>query len=144
MPTAAPSVTPTVEPSSMIYQVNMNSGYQVGMASKHVFPVITVIPFGIVLVFLIVVCLFNNRAQESFYSGKTGLVLGCFVMIMSCVQFAINLAGYLQVKEPRAGSWWIGIAAFFPSLFTTWFCTTYKTAGISCFLLTDWNNLHDW
>jgi hypothetical protein len=135
MPTVAPSVTPTVEPSSVIYQVNMNSGYQVGMTSKHVFPVITVIPFGIVLVFFIVVCLFNNRAQESFYNGRVGLILGCSVMVVSCVQFAINLAGYLEVSEPRAGSWWIGIAAFFPSLLSNWFCTTYKAAGISTVFL---------
>jgi hypothetical protein len=115
----------------------MNSGYQVGMTSKQIFPVITVIPFGIALVLSIGCCLFMKRggSTELFSTGRTGMILAIVVMVFSCVQFAINLAGYTQVSEPHAGSWWIGVAAFFPSLFATLFSSNYKMTVITTVLL---------
>jgi hypothetical protein len=136
-PTTVPTATPSFAPTA-IYQININSGYQVGMTStKHVFPVITVIPFGIALVLLIGCCLCMRRGgnTELFSTGRTGMILAIVVMVLSCVQFAINLAGYIQVSEPHVGSWWIGIAAFFPSLFATLFSSNYKMTAFSTVLL---------
>jgi hypothetical protein len=132
VPTATPSVAPTA-----IYQININSGYQVGMNSKQVFPVITVIPFGIAMVLLIGCCLFMRRGgnTELFSTGRTGMILAIVVMVLSCVQFTINLAGYTQVSEPHVGSWWIGIATFFPSLFATLFSSSCKMTAFSTVLL---------
>jgi hypothetical protein len=130
------TVTATIAPADRIFPVDIHSGYQVGMSSAVVLPVIIVIPFGIAVIFLIVICLFNKpAARESFSSGRMGMIMGGCVMALSCVQFSINLAGYCQLIEPQVGSWWIGIAAFFPSLFSTFFNDNYRKAGISTVFL---------
>jgi hypothetical protein len=130
------TVTATIAPADRIFPIDIHSGYQVGMNSEVVLPVIIVIPFGIAVIFLIVICLFNKSVpRESFSSGRMGMILGSCVMALSCVQFSINLAGYSQLIEPQAGSWWIGIAAFFPSLFSTFFNDNYRKAGLSTVFL---------
>jgi hypothetical protein len=138
MPTAAPTTaTPSYSPSANLHQISAHSGYQVGMNSDTVYPVITVIPFGIVVLLLISCCAFMKpkNPEETFSTGKTGMVLSAVTMKLSCVQFAINLAGYLQVTEAHAGSWWIGIACFFSALVTFLSSSSYRMSGISTILL---------
>jgi hypothetical protein len=136
-PTVSPTATPSFAPSANLHMISAHSGYQVGMNSDTVYPVITVIPFGIVVLLLISCCAFMKpkNPEETFSTGKTGMVLSAVTMKLSCVQFAINLAGYLQVTEAHAGSWWIGIACFFSALVTFLSSSSYRMSGISTILL---------
>jgi hypothetical protein len=127
--------TPTAEPTAMptIYEVNIESGYLVGMTSRHVTPVITIIPFFITIIALILLCCFFG-GQSEFLIGWTGFWLGLVSIFFSCVQFAVSAAAYSKLEGPWVGSWWIGISCFFAVLISM-VCKTRTLAAFGSSLL---------
>lgn len=128
-PTSVPTSMPTVDTEVISLH---NSGYLVGMASKTIFPVITIGPFLVLVIFsLFFCCVLKSPSAAAEYVAPAHLsTLALTTLVFSVVQFSVTLAGYSQLVRPWVGSWWIALFTVC-SVVSTWVISSRTMAIVS-------------